>query len=427
MKKEAKPKLAKFADLNLETLWQAHLCGHSAWDHPVFLETLRGLTSEPEMVDMVGFCADCAAPDLEDDLHSTNGGHGDVCETCIESYSWCERCEEQSRNVRSTLADDTVCQSCLDDQYSWCDHCEGYFQDGNEEHSHEEDNDDGCDCESPAQSFTVRNDGEPPLANDTRTTITLPAGVISDEGLYEIANYLRNHSRDLEPEEDRETMWGLSYRLGDLGETWQTKQGNFTKRLSRLAYKELGLKIAPDVVSKVGCIARDHSTAVDFQIETTRNLNLDPEEFGHEESCWWQSYFLSRCTLKSHGGFGLRTFDPRAGYVSGRAWVLPMRETEGGDLTPTFETREPSAFVVFNGYGTLSGYVAARIMSHMAGMTYRKFGFSCSPMYVNGESAYLIAPEEIATRYTDGFLNLEVDPHANLFHTEKETSHAALF
>jgi hypothetical protein len=107
---------------------------------------------------------------------------------------------------------------------------------------------------------------------------------------------------------------------------------------------------------------------------------------------------------------------------------MPLKLDNDGALTPTFETQEPAAFVVFNGYGTLSGYTPARIMSHMAGWTYRKVKFECllgnldyddKQMYVNNASGYLVAPEEIAERYTDGSLNLVVDQHADLYVTEK--------
>ena len=41
----------------------------------------------------------------------------------------------------------------------------------------------------------------------------------------------------------------------------------------------------------------------------------------------------------------------------------------------------------------------------MVGMTYRKIGFTCSPMYVNSEAGFLVAPEPIAEKYTDGRLS----------------------
>lgn len=418
-------RLLPLDELDLHGLWRGFLITHSQWDHTEFRALLSSLAiDDPETVDEeVGFCKDCLDPDRTEDQYTIGGGGG-VCEKCSDSYYFCSDCDERWRYTTTTLANTEICDSCRGSNYSHCDECDGYYPDhdaGNHEHP-DEDDDEGCTCEAPARSFTIRNDGEPPLANDTRATVMLPAGVISEEGIGEIASYLRSYCLGFDPEQ-RDPYWQLAYRLSELGETWQTRQGNFTKRLSRFAYKEFGIKVDPEVVSRVGCIARDHSTAVDFEIEVTRDLNLSPEEFCHADSCWWQSYFASRCALKSNGGFGLRSFHPD-GWVTGRAWVLPIRETDGGNLTPTFETREPDAFVVFNGYGNLSGYTAARIMTHLAGMTYRKIAFSCSPMYVNNQDGYLVAREEIASRYTDGSLCWSVETHSNLFTNERVLSYA---
>jgi hypothetical protein len=97
---------------------------------------------------------------------------------------------------------------------------------------------------------------------------------------------------------------------------------------------------------------------------------------------------------------------------------MPLRQDENDELAPTFETQTPDAFVVFNGYGDLSGYTAPRIVAHMAGMTYRKVGFDCDPMYINA-GGYIVAPEEIAKKYTDGSLSLSVQQHARLFDREQ--------
>jgi hypothetical protein len=220
--------------------------------------------------------------------------------------------------------------------------------------------------------------------------------------------------------EERSKWFDLASGLEDaLGGQWQTKEGNYTKRLSKLAYKSHGLKIPPAVLSQVGCIARDNSTGVDFAIEVTRDLNLSAEEFYHEDSCWWQSYSESRCSLKSNGGIGMRTFGGPYGEVRGRAWIMPLRLVDG-ELVATFDSLTPDGFMVFNGYGDLSGYTPARIVSHMAGMTYRKISFDCSPMYVNNGSGYLVTSEEIANQYaTKGRLTLNASVHSNLHHKEE--------
>ena len=94
----------------------------------------------------------------------------------------------------------------------------------------------------------------------------------------------------------------------------------------------------------------------------------------------------------------------------------------GGQLYPTFETETPDAFVVFNGYGDLTGYAPARILSHMAGWTYARIPFSCDPMYINA-GGYLVAPEDIVKKHDH--LSLSVSRHSRLFDEEKELAHVA--
>jgi hypothetical protein len=241
-------------------------------------------------------------------------------------------------------------------------------------------------------------------------TVSLPAGEIDSEGILAIYRLLV-----------RNDLYDVAYMVTaeTIGTTWQTREGNYTKRLSRAAYKATGKGLSPEIMSEIGTIARDHSKPVDFAIEVTRDLNQSAADFYHEDSCWWSSHSESRCALKSNGGIGLRSYDaPGPGGVSGRAWIMPLKAdwtnlqpTDKPNLRPTSDTVNPDAFIVFNGYGALSGYIPARILAHMAGMTYRKIAFDCDPMYVNSTAGYLVAPEAIATHFTDGSLYLSVDQH----------------
>lgn len=401
-------------DLDLRAEWSRF----PSFDHDKFFEHLRVLLwDEADYVDEIKWCVDCNLPAHEDDGSPVGPDWRGrfACDSCVDwYYHECDRCEEKYRTLTTVLSGSEVCEHCRSNSYSWCNECDGYFLDeDSDEHTHEPDY--ASCCEAPAQNFSVRNDGEDPLRNDERTTVTLPAGVIDDEGIARIRRHLWSEGLD------REAMVIL-----DLGNVWQTREGNFTKRFQRAVYKGFGEKVSQAVVSTIGTIASEHSRSVDYAIEVTRDLNQSPSDFAHSDSCWWQSYSYSRCTLKSNGGFGLRTFNEWG--VNGRAWVMPLKLDEDGDLTPTFETLKPDAFAVFNGYGDLEGYTAARIVSHMAGMTYRKISFTCPPMYVNGDSGYLVAPEEIAEGYTDGSLHLSVDQHSSLFAdetTEKRNSHVA--
>jgi hypothetical protein len=295
-------------------------------------------------------------------------------------------------------------------------------------------------CRSPQKEFAVRHDGHPPLANDALTTITLPEGLITRDGLGKIREYLVGLARVMPyRSEESYQLQVMAVTLEDtLGNQWQTPQGNYAKRLGSHAYKTRQVKLAPEVLAHVGSIARDHSKPVDVAIAVTRQLNQPSVNFGNPGSCWWSNYSYSRCALKTNGGFGLRAFtemavaaapslrnplgrDKHEQAVSGRAWVMPLRRRMTGSrqLVPTFETVTPDAFVVFNGYGSLKDYAAPRVMAHLAGWTYRKIEFSCDPMYVNPGGSYLVAPEELTEAYAGGWaLRLSVLQHSALFDDE---------
>lgn len=423
-----------FDDLDILDRWGAwkrdparslnHARGYG-WNENAFMDALREATipEERDRVDEeIEWCTDyrCGDPVHQDDSYRL--ANGDViCEDCRSNYYWlCWHCEELCAET-TTIGDREVCEGCRDDRYNFCEECDEYYD---AEYGCGGDHSDGdCDCEAPAQEFTIRNDGNEPLANDTFTTIELPAGVISEEGITQIRSAIYSHRSermytDGVTNEEMEKWYLLASRIEEIGAAWQTKQGNFTKRLSRFAYKEFGLKVPPTVISTIGNIGAQHSTGNTYKVAVTRDLNLPREEFANEGSCWWSDYSESRCALKSNGGFGLRSFeDTRWNGVNGRAWVMPLKQ-EGGTLTPTFNTEDPDAFVVFNGYEALSGYTGARIMAHMVGMTYRKITFVSQPMYINSEAGYLVAPEEIAEPYTDGALRLKLQVHADLWDTE---------
>ncbi len=371
-------------------------------------------TEDPMAVDeLLEFCYTCHRPtDAEEGGQHVDNGSNFACETCVsERHYYCYHCEDVFSDTVTVLSDNEVCRDCLESYYSSCDQCDGYYNDQDrDEHQHNSD----C-CTSPQLEFSLRNAADDQwLSAESRTTVTLPAGVISQTGISAIHEYLWSEAQ----------LWDAARELKTLDARWQTREGNFTKRLSRAVYKKHGQKISPDVLSRVGSIAMDHARSIDFGIEITRDLNRSAYEFGHSESCWWGSYASSRCSLKSNGGFGLRSFSNSQG-VSGRAWVLPLKvatshpELGGGpNLIPTFDTRNAAAFVVFNCYGDLQGYNAARIVGHMTGMTYRKISFDCDPMYVNDNKGYLVASEEIAEKFTNGYLNLYTDDHSSLFRSE---------
>lgn len=377
-------------------------------------------------------CTDCGDI-FPDDADSTDTDDGPVCEPCRDNYYTCEVCASTVRGDSTEYHNDAVycdscaeslprcegcsdvldpddyysaadsgpyCEPCFDDRFTYCEICEEYFPCG-DNHSHD------CECESPHPVFHFPNNGAGTVPPDTRFTVTLPAGIISDEGIAQIYEAIdhevnapyhaaRSAYYSTYSDEDHAT-WRNTPSLDTydamlgIGNEWQTKRGNYTRRISSAFYREHAVKLSPALISKIGNIARQHSaTSPQFHLEVTRNLNLPAEDFYHEDSCWWQSYSASRCSLKQSGGIALRSFTDY-GAVSGRVWIQPLT----ADLTPTHHIPKATAYVVYNGYGDLDGYTPARILAHLTGMTYRKVSFRHDPQYVNGNSAYLIAPQDV--------------------------------
>ena len=161
-------------DLDLAELW-SEFTSFYANKQRAFLEHLRELVSDPDEIDNIEFCGNCGDPAWDDEISNAARGTIRICSLCWDDWVFCDSCGERfpADDLNSTLADDLVCDSCRDSYYTYCEHCEGYRH--NDDDGHDHGSGDGC-CSSPQLSFTIRNDGCEPLANDTRVTVTLPAG-----------------------------------------------------------------------------------------------------------------------------------------------------------------------------------------------------------------------------------------------------------
>lgn len=338
-------------------------------------------------------CYHCDGP-LWDGLATVVGGES-FHNACADYWTRCAACGDATRDDDTTsTSDGRVCWHCYDCFYYYCEYCdETYHTDDGHHHDDEEAS---CECSAKVPRFTFPANGFGTITQDERLTVTMPTGVIDREGLKRIAELL---SVNLPGAIVRDS-------LAEIGPEWQTKRGNFTRRLSRdLHANRGGAKVDGATLSQIGNIAREHSGAVaTWEIELTRDFNLPAADFVHEESCYWQSYYESRCALKHWGAIGLRTFDECNDPV-GRAWVQPLNE----NLTPTHDAIGAKAYVVYNAYGELGGYEAARIIAYLAGMTYRKVELSLCPQYVNSDAGYLVADE--ATCSSHDSITCSFDAH----------------
>lgn len=348
-------------------------------------------------------CYECASWLNTED--TTETFHGDsVCDDCIgRRYTACTNCEQ-------FVMDDEICYvsgghycwQCRDNVADYCEQCDQWY--GNDEdHDHPTE----CDCEAPIVRFQFPANGDGTIGNDETLVVKLPAGTIDEVGMNLITTQLACMSHPEGHPQAHYRMLTVSQvrrALSEVGDTWLGEKGNFTRRLSRVIYSNHKVKIPKETLTEIGNLARRYSSDTsEWNVEFTRDLNLPPEQFAHGESCWWGSYFYSRCSLKSWGGLAIRTFLPddyggEGLYVSGRAWVQPMRKV-GIDLIPTHDTLTADAYIVFNGYGDLDGAKPARIIGHLTGKTYRKIEYAADQQYVNN-GGWLVSDEETC-RKTD--------------------------
>lgn len=372
-------------------LTQAHEVWDSEWCYSFddFTAAVEEITGEECVI-----CADCGTVAWTDCTTTVATGDHVCDDTCLDRYTSCDDCGEYFPSARVTRVSSTdyCTANCLDTNCTWCHDCDEFYLDcDSDEHCHDED--EQCDCEAPHRRFEFPNDGDGTVSQDERVTVELAKGTIDDEGIRRITELIRDAIRATRQSND--DWWILPPKIiTEVGPLWQTKRGNFTRRLSAALFKQ-GHKLPEGVISEVGNLARAHSSETAcWLVEFTRALNGSAEEFCNEDSCWWGSegYSQSRCALKNWGGLGLRTYarDSQSSYnPSGRAWVQPLDAT----MKPTHDTVGAHAYVVFNGYGDMEGYVAARIVAHLTSRTYRKVGLNVSSVYVNGDTGFLVADE----------------------------------
>ena len=294
------------------------------------------------------WCRDCDRPMHANDAYDIPGERH-VCDDCVANYSFCSHCDERELDEDMCSAyggDQLVCSGCLDYNYHHCDTCGYYVEDDDEDHEH----DDPCHCEAPHQLFSMPNNGYGSFASDERITVATAKGQIDSRGMASLTDYVWNnilvplvdagHGSSITFEKARDAHMDVRAMHPE----WQTKDGNFTRRLARLLYRDHAIKVPPGHLSQLGNIARQHSSeAVEYHIELTRDLNMDPSAFYHEDSCWWGSYGRSRCALKQCGGMAIRSFD-HCGDVSGRAWIAPLcHNTDGGSSRRTKRRRRPTS------------------------------------------------------------------------------------
>lgn len=414
------------AEMTLARRWSEWQAAHN-WGGSVeqFMAHLRSLVSDPEKIERVTWCAHCSNVFDVDQTHPLEAGP--TCPDCWERYyPVCEHCGERARC--RTMGSRRVCPACLAQRYFLCRQCNNYYLrrylDAHR-HGHDE-----C-CASPALEFTFPH-GEGRIAQDERVQVFLVEGLVSNPAYLEVQRLLIREAKNIGDVHDQTSRAYKMYRLGNQLTTYvtrdvKTKEGNFPTRVKRAAYKNYSLKLEPRILTEVGNLVGANSKGATFEVAVTRDVNLPPAEFGNNRSCWWTDYTESRCTLKSNGGLGLRAFDGDA--VTGRVWVMGVKQGVDGRMVPTFDTHT-GIYLVFNGYGVLAETTGPRVVQHLTGAeTYRRVSVGAESdgrFYINNNSGYLVGPRDPIERSTPYGLSWTLATHSHLYERETDAGQLAL-
>lgn len=371
-----------------------------------------------------------------------------ACYTCYGAYYIrCTFCDQSVRRdeAEGLLDYGRVCRRHITDNeivFITCDVCGHRNIEGRPQACHHDRGaGSGDNCVAPHLQFEFPANGKGNIAQDEPYKVTIPGGEIDSVGLDRIAHLVYD---SLGRTGEALTLYGIiqgkhphtGFADPDvLDATWQAKNGNYTKRLSRLAYKRFKLSLPDGVISQVGNIAQEHTSPnTDYEVTVTRDINLPAIEFGNEGSCWWGGFGRSRCAFKQNGGMALRAWgdkgvkerilNPITGTleltadggrykyrtvqkkgVVGRAWVLPLLVSDPKDpegFVATDDCMIADAFMVFNPYGIFTEYLAARIVAHMTDKSYKKLSeaFTSPHIYINNYTGVLVADQEILNATT---------------------------
>lgn len=365
--------------------------------------------------DSLVLCTNCNTPEWEHDAHTDSSGTI-VCDECRSSFSTCDRCSEWNANDDGLtwVGDAGYCSPCRDAVLGYCDDCDEYYHvDYSEDHRHG-----GCDCLPQPLQFSIPANSHGTISEDERLLVELPEGHLSEEAIEAVISLLwyqqfsqawQNATYEqrigVEPTPGMLNYEQLREVVEGMDKMWQTKRGNFTRRLSKALHDAHGVKLNPGLLSKAGSTVREHAGNTNkWFVEFTRDLNQSAAAFYHEDSCWWSSEGQSLCALKNWGGLGMRTYSSEDSFrerPTGRAWVQPLNE----NLQPTRDVLNAHAYIVYNGYGALEGYNAARLVAYLTSRTYKKLPVGISYQYVNSESGYLIADQETCDKTQNVVLN----------------------
>jgi hypothetical protein len=202
-----------------------------------------------------------------------------------------------------------------------------------------------------------------------KTTVALPKGVISPEGIRQIRIKLEDESIRLPVD------WEWVAKVGGKGEF----VGSFAKRVAKYAHVYHNKRLHSDFLGVIGSLVSQHTaTESVYTYDITRRIEWSAGDFGDSGSCYWGCRSGARTMIEENNGGAVRLYrDTGRGYA--RCWITPH-----GD-----------GYVIWNGYGETTA-TFANIVSAIFSMPYKRVSLSnqgsdTNTLWINGGFGYYVA------------------------------------
>ena len=172
----------------------------------------------------------------------------------------------------------------------------------------------------------------------------------------------------------------LQNLFANFEKTWIAKTGNFTKRFSKLIYKELDVSLDAPALNFVGTEFGKYFLQNKYQFEIKKNFDWHDGDFGDEGSCFFKTRKYVLRALTENDFYSYNFFKGTNGSLRGIARCI-AKETEEGEI-------------LFNSYGyTL--LESARVIAHHKNLLYKKidlsnFNETDGELYINNGDGYLL-------------------------------------
>lgn len=210
--------------------------------------------------------------------------------------------------------------------------------------------------------------------------------------------------------------WFLRELKSEIDWNWKDEKGvKLNKRISKLIYSSLGIRMPKELIDTIGNIAGKATSTGDLLLfRFWPRFDWEAGDFGDPGSCHFKSRDDLPPWLEENGYMALQFFvSPEAEeirkYARGTMFMLPDDEereylfNRGIARSIAFHDENRDALILINGYGMYELVRQVTFISHWLGLPSKRIGVhncgsTCGSPYINNGTGHIIASESVISR-----------------------------